>query len=50
MAGTFSRRSDLPESRTCIFSNVQEVDICGLAKKLTRRELAQSELLRVKNV
>ena len=50
MAGTFSRRSDLPESRTCIVSNVQEVDICGLAKKLAGRELVQSELLRVKNV
>ena len=50
MADTSSQRSDLPESRTCEVSNVREVDIRGLAKKLVGREIVQSGLRRIKTV
>ena len=48
MADTSSQRSELPESRTCVISNVREVDIRGLAKRLAGRELVQSGLPRIK--
>jgi len=50
MADSFSQRSELPESRTCVVSNVREVDIRGLAKKLVGREIVQSGLRRIKTV
>jgi len=50
MADTSSQSSELPESRTCVVSNVREVDIRGLAKKLAERELVQSGLRRIKAV
>jgi len=50
MADTSSQRSDLPESRTCVVSNVREMDIRGLAKKLVGKELVQSGLRRTMTV
>jgi len=50
VADTFSQRSELPECRTCVVSNVREVDIRGLVKKLVGKELVQSGLQRIKNV
>jgi len=45
-----SQRSKPPESRTCVVSNVREVYIRDLAKKLAGKELVQSGLRRVKTV
>jgi len=48
MADTSSQRSELLESRTCVFSNAREVNLGGLAKKWAGRELVQSGLRRIK--
>ena len=50
MADTSSQRSELPEFRTCVVSNVREVDIRRLAKKLVGKELVRSGLRRIKTV
>jgi len=47
MADNSSQRSELPESRTSVVSNVREADRCGLAKKLVGKELVQSGLRRI---